>query len=204
MGMAAAALIPLVATAGAKAAEPSWHAEAATYGVSEQSNVPVTMPDGAVLRVDVYTPADASGKDAPGTFPVLLTQTPYGKSALGADTYFVQRGYIEVVADVRGTGDSEGSFGLFDPIQGRDGANLVYWSAKLPHSDGKVGLFGSSYLGINQFLTVGNLPASSPVKAMFPVISANDIYRDTAFQGGSVRLRVRQHLHGTGAGRTER
>jgi putative CocE/NonD family hydrolase len=194
IAIAAAALSSLVATTAAKAAQPApnppaqppaWHPEAATYGVSEQSNVPVTMPDGTVLRVDVYTPTvPSTGKDAAGPFPVLLTQTPYGKSSLGADTYFVQRGYIEVVADVRGTGDSEGSFGLFDPAQGQDGANLVYWSARLPHSDGKVGLFGSSYLGINQFLTVANLPPGSPVKAMFPVISANDIYRDTAFDGG--------------------
>ena len=162
-----------------------WSPDPAVYGVNEQQNVPVTMADGTVLRADVYTPVDPStGADAPGPFPVLLTQTPYGKGTLGADTSFVQRGYIEVVADVRGTGDSAGSYGLFDPIQAHDGAQLVNWSATLPHADGDVGLFGESYLGINQFLTVGALPPGSPVKAIFPVISANDIYRDTAFDGG--------------------
>ena len=163
----------------------TWKPDPARYGVAEQANVPVTMSDGTVLRADVYTPTDpATGKEAAGPFPVLLTQTPYGKSALGADTYFVQRGYMEVVADVRGTGDSEGTYGLFDPVQADDGAALVRWSAHLAHADGKVGLFGASYLGINQFLTVGRLGPDSPVKAIFPVISANDIYRDTAFQGG--------------------
>ncbi len=171
-------------TVSAHAATP-WKPEAASYGIGEKANVPVTMPDGTILRADVYTPTDPeTGREAKGPFPVLLTQTPYGKSALGADTYFVPRGYIEVVADVRGTGDSEGTYGLFDPVQARDGAQLVKWSARLAHSDGRVGLFGESYLGINQFLTVGALGRHSPVKAIFPVISANDIYRDTAFQGG--------------------
>jgi putative CocE/NonD family hydrolase len=147
-----------------------------------------------VLRANVYYPA-TGGKPAAGPFPVLLTQTPYGKDALGAaggatgeDAYLVQRGYIDVVADVRGTGDSQGQFGFFDPPQQQDGATLVRWAAKLPHSDGKVGLYGDSYLGINQLLTVGQLGPGSPVKAIFPVISGNDLYRDTAFDGGLVDI----------------
>jgi uncharacterized protein len=122
---------------------------------------------------------------------VLLTQTPYGKDTTGAvaggatgeDTYLIERGYIDVVADVRGTGDSGGQFGFFDPAQQQDGATLVRWAAQLPHSDGKVGLYGASYLGINQLLTVGQLGPGSPVKAIFPIVSANDLYRDTTFDG---------------------
>jgi putative CocE/NonD family hydrolase len=175
------------AAQSAAAAAPPWQPEPASYGVGSTSNVGVTMADGTVLRVDVYYPTDrATGRASPGRFPVLLTQTPYGKESLGADPYFVQRGYLEVVADVRGTGDSGGSWGLFDPVQASDGAALVNWVARLPGSSGAVGLFGSSYLGINQFLTAARLGPGSPVKAMFPVISADDIYRDTAFQGGII------------------
>jgi predicted acyl esterase len=94
--------------------------EPAHYGVKEVQNVPVTMSDGTVQRVNVYYPS-VGGKAASGTFPVLLTQTPYGKDtagvaggATGADTYLFERGYIDVVADVRGTGDSQGQFGFFD------------------------------------------------------------------------------------------
>jgi putative CocE/NonD family hydrolase len=126
---------------------------------------------------------------------VLLTQTPYGKDAVGAgggatgeDAYLVERGYIDVVADVRGTGDSGGQFGFFDPPQQQDGATLVNWSARLPHANGEVGLYGDSYLGINQLLTVGQLGPGSPVKAIFPVIAGNDLYRDTAFDGGLIDL----------------
>jgi uncharacterized protein len=57
----------------------------------------------------------------------------------------VQRGYIDVVADVRGTGGSQGEWGLFDPVQGTDGATLAGWAAKLPHADCDVGLLGASY-----------------------------------------------------------
>jgi putative CocE/NonD family hydrolase len=149
-----------------------------------------------VLRADVYFPTDASGKQAAGPFPVLLTQSPYGKqlagdagiSSTGPSKYLVQRGFIDVVADVRGTGDSQGEFGLFDPVQDTDGVTLVNWAAKLPGSNGKVGLYGASYLGIDQLLTAGQMPANSPLKAIFPIVPANDIYQDSATMGGLIDL----------------
>jgi predicted acyl esterase len=57
--------------------------EQAQYGIVEQQNVPVTMSEGTVLRVNVYYPS-TGGQAAPGPFPVLLTQTPYGKDSVGA------------------------------------------------------------------------------------------------------------------------
>ena len=87
---------------------------------------------------------------------------------------------------MRGTGASQGEFGLFDPRQDKDGAALVQWAARLPHSDGKVGMYGASYLGIDQLLTAAALPAGSPLKAIFPVVPGNDLYKDTATMGGLV------------------
>ena len=66
-----------------------------------------------------------------------------------------------MVADVRGAGDSQGSWGLFDPIQAQDGAELVRWAAKLPQSSGKVGLSASSYLGIDQLFTAAKRRAGT-------------------------------------------
>ena len=172
----------------------AWSPEPAQYGIAEQQNVAVTMSDGTVLRANIYSPT-LNGQPAPGPFPVLLTQTPYGKDTTGVagggtgeDPYLVERGYIDVVADVRGTGDSGGQFGLFDPAQQQDGATLVRWAAGLPRSNGKVGLYGASYLAINQLLTVGQLGPNSPVKAIFPVVSGNDLYRDTSFDGGLIDI----------------
>ncbi|RJQ81809.1 CocE/NonD family hydrolase [Pseudonocardiaceae bacterium YIM PH 21723] len=166
----------------------------AVYNVGTQRDLRVTMRDGTVLKADVHYPVDKrTGQKAPGPFPVLLTQSPYAKwapvefmpnlVALRQD-YFVQRGYIEVVADVRGSGASEGDFGLWSPEQATDGADLVNWAAKLPDSTGTVGTYGLSYLGMNQFFTAGALGRNSPLKAIVPGAAANDMLRDTAAMGG--------------------
>jgi putative CocE/NonD family hydrolase len=171
----------------------SWEPGPAIYGVSKQAEVPVTMADGTVLRATIATPVDkATGEPAAGPFPVLLTQTPYGNQlagqlgsgAIGVDPYFVERGYIDVSVDVRGTGNSQGTFDLMAPQQIQDGVALVHWAAGLPHANGTVGLHGASYLGINQLLTAGTIGKNSPLKAIFPLVAASDVYRDTAFMGG--------------------
>jgi uncharacterized protein len=166
-----------------------WHPDPARYGVVQKMNVPVRMKDGTVLRATVAYPADkATGRIAPGRFPTLLTMTPYGAatgvSATGADPYFVQRGYLDIAVDVRGTGTSQGDFDLFNPKQTRDAVQLIDWAAGLPESTGKVGLHGASYLGIDQLLAAAAVGRNSPLKAIFPFVAANDIYRDTAFMGG--------------------
>ncbi len=169
----------------------TWSPQPSTYGVGTQYDEPVTMSDGTVLRANVYYPT-TGGKAANGPFPVLLQQTPYGKAFIaaggalaGTDTsYLVNRGYIVVVSDVRGTGDSGGTFDLFAPVQSTDGATMAQWAAKLPHSDGKVGLFGESYMGIDQFQTVGAAGPNTPIKAIFPIIAANDVFANTVTQGG--------------------
>ena len=176
---------------GLSGSAASWTPQAATYGMGSQLDVPVTMSDGTVLRANVYYPT-TDGHAASGPFPSLLQQTPYGKSLIaGASAlagpsagYMVDRGYIVVVADVRGTGDSGGTFSLFDPVQSTDGVTLADWAAKLPHADGKVGLFGESYMGINQFQTVNAAGPNSPIKAMFPIIAGNDLFANTVTQGG--------------------
>lgn len=171
-----------------------WTPEPAKYGVGSRLNLPVKGARGTTLRADVYYPTNLkTGKAAKGPFPVLLIQSPYGKSTAGAsgfagstgsDPYLIKRGYIDVVSDVRGTGDSEGKFGFFDPIQTRDSKRVLRWAARLPHSTHKVGLYGASYLGIDQIRLAGSVGKHSPLKAIFPVVSATDLYRDTAFMGG--------------------
>lgn len=176
----------------------TWQPDPASYGITKESNVPIRMSDGTVLMADVYRPANLStGLAASGKFPVILTQTPYRKtgtlttgsmSSTGGDGYYpylIERGYINVIVDVRGTGSSEGTWQFFGPKEIHDGVELVNWCAhQLPGSDGKVGLAGDSYLGINQLLVAGSVGPNSPLKAIFPVIAANDMYRDTAFAGG--------------------
>jgi putative CocE/NonD family hydrolase len=194
------AVVLVAACAALRSSALAWSPGPPRYGTAVERNLTVTAADGTKLGVDVYYPTDPkTGAPAPGPFPVIVVQTPYGKDTgaelgtsgpasqlselSGYSPYLVQRGYIEAIADVRGTGGSEGEWGLFDPIQGQDGARLVNWAARLPHSDGRIGLLGASYLGIDQFATAAD-SGSAHVKAMFPIISGNDLYRDTAFAGG--------------------
>src|SRR6201998_1561518 len=180
---------------------PSGTPAAARYGVGLRHNVGVPMSDGVVLRADIHYPTDPeTGEPAAGPSPVLLSVTPYGKKAPppaaqiggGAAPYFIKRGYIEVMVDVRGTGAPGGSFERFGARQTRDGdgVELVRWASKLPNSTDRIGMVGISYLAINQLFTAAAVGSDSPLKAIFPVIAAHDFYRDASAMGGVPHLRT--------------
>ncbi|WP_067437937.1 CocE/NonD family hydrolase [Nocardioides jensenii] len=188
-GPRARALAGGSASAGAAADE-----QPEKYDVVVERDVPITMRDGRVLRADIHRPAiKGTTERAQGTFPVILVQTPYGKgvgnSGLGAmNPYLVKRGYIGVIVDVAGTGGSEGQSMLFGRSEALDGAELVRWSAALEGSNGKVGLLGGSYLGIDQVFTAAAVGKNSPLKAIFPIATASDPYRDLFVAGGIVNM----------------
>jgi len=179
--------------------DPQWTAPPARYGVGIRRNVAVQMSDGVVLRTNIHYPTvPETGLPADGPFPVLLSITPYGKLAPppaaqiggGPSPHLIRRGYIEVMIDVRGPGASGGSFEMFGPDQTRDGVELVTWASTLPNANGRVGMFGISYLAINQLFTAAAVGPDSPLKAIFPVMAANDFYRDAAAMGGTPHLRT--------------
>jgi len=172
-----------------------WVPEEPSYGMVIERKVPIIMDDGAVIYADIGYPTDpATGKRAEGEFPVLLTQTPYNIpgtsfSVFPPNKFFVARGYIYVVAQVRGSGFTEGPNGslvaqeFFSHRQALDGAQLVDWVAhELKGSNGVVGLDGCSFMGITQIFTAAEVGPNSPVKAMIPACAGNgyDIY----FPGG--------------------
>ncbi|WP_341916853.1 CocE/NonD family hydrolase [Hydrocarboniphaga effusa] len=151
----------------------------------------ISMRDGKQLAVYVTLPADADGNAVTTPLPTILVQTSYNGvagqtvSAIGgADPYLVQRGYANVVVDVRGTGQSQGSWEAFGEDEQADYAETVDWVAKQPFCNGSIGLFGVSYLGITTVLTAAQQHPS--IKAAFPIVPIGDGYRDIVFTGGQV------------------
>jgi uncharacterized protein len=162
-----------------------WTPEPATYGAAVDVRQFVTMSDGVQIAVDVAYPTNPDGTRATGSFPVLITQSPYGPSAT-AGNYFVQRGYIYATMRVRGTSGSGGVFDFF-AHDGVDEATVVQWLTTYPNASGLVGLHGTSWAALNQAQTIAALAplgASSPVKAAQMSCMGSEFYRETYNNSG--------------------
>ena len=161
--------------------------------ITKSELIPKT--DGTVLSASFHVPTDlATGKPAnpparSGGFPVLLSETPYGKSFEDPiDPYLVERGYIGVSVDVAGTGGSTGQSQLFGPAEAADSVQAINWAANRPNSDRKVGMVGISYMAIDQLFAAAAVGPNSPLKAIFPVAASVDPYRDLFVSGGLVNM----------------
>jgi predicted acyl esterase len=156
--------------------------------VKLDENIYVTMRDGAKIAIDVY------GPEADGPYPGLLSMSPYIKEIqqqppelshsieAGATHFFVPRGYVHVVAQVRGTGLSQGQYNFLDIKEQQDGYDLVEWIAQQPWCDGNVGMLGDSYFAMIQYLVAAQKPPH--LKCIVPYDGLTDPYRDFCYQGG--------------------
>jgi putative CocE/NonD family hydrolase len=147
------------------------------YAVTFERNVPVKMRDGVTLRADIYRPK------ADGQFPVLLERTPYDKNygfSFGLEA--AARGYVAVVQDVRGRYTSEGEWYTFKH-ESDDGFDTVEWAAALPYSNGKVGMWGGSYVGATQMLAAIAHPPH--LAGICPIVTASNYHDNWTYQGGA-------------------
>jgi putative CocE/NonD family hydrolase len=174
--------LPLAASAAVASANK-------TAPVISQYNLRVPMRDGVLLSANVFRP---SGVAAAGVtaerYPAILLRTPYGKGDALTPAYqsFVNRGYVVVVEDVRGRYQSGGTF---EPInqETADGDDTLNWIARQPWSDGGVGMYGGSYLGIAQWKAA--MTHNPHLKAIFPYVSGDDDYRDRFYStGGAMKI----------------
>ncbi|WUD57028.1 CocE/NonD family hydrolase [Nocardia sp. NBC_00511] len=169
-------------------AAPSWPPTSGRgdCAVGKQDNVPATMRDGTVLKADVYRPKTND------PVPVILMRTQYGKTAAQIQPFryqtpdwFASHCYLVVVQDIRGQGASSGTFTEFGNDM-TDGYDSVEWAASLPGSSGKVGMYGSSYVGATQWLAAVGAPPH--LTTIVPANTASDYYDGWNYEGGAFRL----------------
>ncbi|HEY6850748.1 MAG TPA: CocE/NonD family hydrolase [Terracidiphilus sp.] len=146
--------------------------------IIEEHGLTMKTRDGVALQADVYRPA------AEGKYPTLLQRTPYSKdNAADFGRTAAARGYLVVVQDVRGRYKSEGEWYTFKH-EAEDGYDTVEWAAALPHSNGKVGMFGGSYVGATQMLAAIAHPPH--LAGICPIVTASNYYENWVYQGGAL------------------
>jgi uncharacterized protein len=162
---------------GAAMVLPAPAAAAENHEVTVERNVAAKMRDGVTLRADIYRPK------AEGKYPVLLVRTPYDKTN---ETNFglkaAARGYVLIAQDVRGRFTSEGDWYTFKN-ESADGYDTVEWAATLPYSNGKVGMYGGSYVGATQFLAA--LAKPPHLAGICPNVTASNYHDGWTYQGGA-------------------
>lgn len=128
--------------------------------------VDIPMRDGTLLRGNLLTP----GHGKPVT--VIVSATPYGRHAMyPLAKAYVAAGFGFLAVDVRGRGDSEGSFAMFYGDK-QDTVDLIDWTRQQPFSSGQVAMWGASYGGYNQWMAAAKqapgLATITPAAAVYP------------------------------------
>jgi len=171
-------------------------------------DVPARMRDGTILRANVYRP------EGDGPWPTLLTRLPYSKDDPGLSRILdpvqaARRGFIVVIQDCRGRFASEGEWMPFW-FEAEDGHDTVEWAANLPGSSGRVGMYGESYFGNNQWLAALEQPPS--LAAISPGFTSSEPMEGLFARGAALELGLAlpwtieqgaNYLERLGAGATE-
>ena len=166
--------------------------------------VRIPVRDGVKLFTSIYVPRDTTRR-----YPVLMSRTPYSVSPYGDSLYkpalgpsgnpkYVDDGYIFVYQDTRGRHFSEGVFQDMMPIlekhdkptdvdEGTDTFDSVEWLVKNLPTNGKIGIYGTSYPGF--YTSASCLSRHPAVVACSPQAPMTDIWMgDDNFHGGAFLL----------------
>ena len=171
-------------------------------------DVPIVMDDGVVLRCDVFRPRKdghypvilsygpyAKGLAFQDGYPSAWQRMAAAHpdvTAGSSNKYqnwevvdpekWVPHDYACVRVNSRGCGCSPGFIDHFSPRETKDFYDCIEWAAAQPWSNGKVGLNGVSYYGINQWHVATLQPPH--LAAMCIWEGAADWYRDMTHHGG--------------------
>ena len=191
----------------------TWQAGDQTIAITKHLRVP--MRDGITLAADTYSGADQKPR------PALVALSPYGKELqalaltmppqkrpspmwdgcieAGDIARVVSEGYVHVIGDLRGSGDSEGehigNYNAGGVSLGQDAYDFIEWVAAQPWCDGNVGMIGISYFGSMQVLAAAERPPH--LKAIFVSGGHFDFY-ETTYHGGVMWFMPRAAREGRG------
>jgi uncharacterized protein len=159
--------------------------------------VSVPMRDGKSLAADVYVPASCD------SCPTILIQTPYNKNSfrnglpLGTLQNLNASSYSWVVVDWRGFYGSQAAI-VPQANRGQDGYDVIDWIVSQTWSNGKVGTWGPSALGVIQYQTAKEKHPNH-ICAVPQVASPQQSY-DGYFYGGVLEKSYLQQLDALGYG----
>jgi putative CocE/NonD family hydrolase len=161
----------LLAATQAIAVSPPAPAAHVGPGYDIQMSRMIPVRDGVQLEAWITRPSNLAGRA-----PTVLTLTQYdidgGRHGPDVVT-FVKRGYVFVQVLTRGRGRSGGAKDDSLGLQvGRDGHDVVEWIAAQPWSDGRVVMYGGSFVGMTQWRTAAQHPphlaAIAPYVPIYP------------------------------------
>ena len=152
----------------------------AEKGVVSCRSAALRLADGVVLRSRLWHP---SGE---GPWPALLMRQPYGSRIASTVTYahpswWASHGFLVVVQDVRGQGESEGVFRGFAQ-EANDTSATHAWVRRLPECNGRLGAYGFSYQGLTQLTAADQDP---PPDCTAPAMTGLDERRHWSCEGGA-------------------
>jgi uncharacterized protein len=156
------------------------------------------MRDGVRLATTVALPA----REPP--VPAVLFRTPYGRHTFAKGTLGIEpehlraAGYAVVAQDVRGRGDSQGTFG-FLAQERQDGQDTLRWLLARPWSDGRVATVGASYPGRAQLLLADGALKPVAIAPAMAGLSSSDTWwpngvLDLSVACGWIRDLAESHL----------
>ena len=165
------------------------------FGMVVRHDVMVPMRDGVRLATDLYFPA-RNNTPVKKPLPVILGRTSYDKTwpelwVEPVADFFVPRGYVVAIQDLRGRHGSEGTGQYFHTAnvrEGEDGYDTIEWIASQPWSSGRVAMTGSSHGGIVQ--TAALLTRPPHLRAIWVDVAPTNIFAHQSREGGAMSLQM--------------
>ncbi len=129
----------------------------------EDDSVLVKMPDGGIISMTVIR-----NKKITSAQPVMLMYNIYAGGEVFDCKAAVAKGYVGIVANTRGKRLSPDAI---EPLEhdAKDAYYIIDWISKQPWCNGKVGMYGGSYLGFAQWSAVKYLHPA--LKTIVPQVS---------------------------------